>query len=384
MPRGRTSDPGAATLRRAAEALGAGLALCQGDAIVWANRALARLLGCGDAASLAGTSLAATLEGESGGAVDLGPRRDLECWLRPSQNGRRPVRVRCLGEGDAAGETLWSIEERARESELEAELGRFARRLHDAERELVALRERARREATEREELLTVVSHELRTPVTVIGGYNRLLLSERVGPLNEEQRRFLQESTKSCQRLNAFIGNLLETARESAGDGVLEVCEASLVPTIEGVTSFLKPLLEEHGLRIVFDFDPGGSRARFDPLRLEQVLTNLLGNAVKYARDGGTIEVATRAVQPGGRRLIEVTVSDDGPGVPLADRQRIFEPYVRAGEASRAGGLGLGLAICKRLVEAHGGTIEVGDRPGGGSRFAFTLPAAQPRADGSV
>jgi len=274
---------------------------------------------------------------------------------------------------------------------LEEELLRTGRALHDANRELAALRERHRREAAEREQLLMVVSHELRTPVTVIAGYARLLLTEKVGPLNEEQRRFLHESAKSCQRLSSFIGNLLEAARDVSGDGVLEVCETSLSPTIVGVVNFLKPLLEEHRLEIRLALHPDGPRARFDPLRIEQVLTNLIGNAIKYAQPGGVIEISTRPVRfdagADERPGVEVAVADDGPGVLLSDRERIFEAYVRAGEASRAGGLGLGLAICKRIVEAHGGRIKVTDRDDApGARFSFTLPAAEgaaaPRASG--
>jgi signal transduction histidine kinase len=166
------------------------------------------------------------------------------------------------------------------------------------------------------------------------------------------------------------------------------VCHASLVGAIDGVIELLRPLLEERDLRWLVDIAPDARRARFDPLRVEQILTNLVGNAIKYASRGGTIEIETR-LRPSGapseRRVVEVSVSDDGPGVPAADRERIFEPYVRVGDETRSGGLGLGLAICRRLVEAHGGTIAISDRPGGGARFAFTLPAdAEPPPPGAV
>jgi signal transduction histidine kinase len=100
---------------------------------------------------------------------------------------------------------------------------------------------------------------------------------------------------------------------------------------------------------------------------------------VRYARRQGTLEVATRALprDAEGRVLIEVSVADDGPGVAASDRTRIFEPYVQADPDGRSGGLGLGLAICKRLVEAHGGTIGVRERAGGGACFYFTLPRAE-------
>jgi two-component system sensor histidine kinase KdpD len=114
-------------------------------------------------------------------------------------------------------------------------------------------------------------------------------------------------------------------------------------------------------------------------VRIEQVLTNLLGNAVRYAKRQGTLELSTRALPADaeGRRLIEVCVADDGPGVAPGDRARIFEPYVQADADGRSGGLGLGLAICRRLVEAHGGTIGVRERQGGGASFHFTLPVAE-------
>jgi signal transduction histidine kinase len=222
---------------------------------------------------------------------------------------------------------------------------------------------------------VTVVSHELRTPLTVIAGFNKLLLSEQVGSLNAEQRRFLTESERSCRRLDAFIGNLIEAARQSAHEGPLELRDASLEGAVRSVVAFLRPLFEERGVRAELRLDPEAARARFHPLRIEQVLTNLLGNAVRYASKGGRVEVATRRLGSGRDARVEVAVTDDGPGVPPADRERIFLPWVRGRERS-AGGLGLGLAICKRIVDAHGGTIGVDAVPGGGSRFAFTLAAA--------
>lgn len=239
------------------------------------------------------------------------------------------------------------------------------------------------------------VSHELRTPLAVIAGFDKLLLSERVGPLTAEQRRFLCECERACARLDAIVVQLLEAEGAPPGEGRLELREGSLAEAIEGVALFLRPLLEERGLRVELRLDPGAECARFHPLRLEQVLTNLVGNALRYAMRGGRIELATRCLgggaegRPGaegdgdaadrevGQGFVEISVSDDGPGVPPADRERIFEPWVR-GADRRDSGLGLGLAICRRIVEAHGGRIGVDEAPGGGSRFHFTLPAAAP------
>jgi signal transduction histidine kinase len=302
--------------------------------------------------------------------------------LREPQDGasdgapipRRSARV----QGSAADESRDDDEPtRKRVELLESELLRLGRDLHDAQREVVSLRERLKAETAERDEIVTVVSHELRTPITVIAGFNRLLLGEAAGPLTERQRHFLEESQKSCQRLNAFVANLIEAARQGACVGPLEVTEAALGPTIEGVLELLGPLLREAGVDAQVDIDPVALRARFDPPRLEQVLANLIGNAIRYAPSGSAIEVRARAFASGDRPLVAVSVADAGPGIAPRDRQRIFEPYVQV-ESRRAGGLGLGLAICKRIVEAHGGTIRVEESRAGGACFTFELPAAQP------
>ena len=372
-PRKRASSrEGAPDLGPAAEALPWALLALRGGRVVWANRALVRLAGRESASELVGQGVGALFAEAPSGS----PGQVVECRLERPDGATRRVRLSLL-RGPVEAVRLLAVEDVSELRRVEEENLRLARAASEASREAAELRERLRRETAEREELLTVVSHELRTPVTVISGYNRLLLSEQVGPLTEEQRRFLSESNKSCQRLNAFIANLLEAAREVGGEGALEVCERPLRPTLEGVAAFLKPLLEERALQIELRSPPDGSLARFDPLRVEQVLTNLIGNAIKYARPGGAIEVATRSLREGARRMVEVSVADDGPGIPAADRDRIFEPYVRVGEGRGAGGLGLGLAICRRIVEAHGGTIRVEERPQGGSRFVFTLPAPQ-------
>jgi signal transduction histidine kinase len=254
---------------------------------------------------------------------------------------------------------------------------RSGRQLHDANREVVALRERLRVETAEREEIVTVVAHELRTPITVIAGFNRMLLAGSVGPINEKQTHFLEESQKSCQRLNNFVANLLEAARQGASVGPLEVTEAPIGPTIAAVLEQLAPLLREGRVEAIVSIDAATPRARFDPPRVEQVLTNLIGNALRYAPRDSTIEISAGPACAAGRDFVEIAVLDAGPGVPERDRTRIFDPYVQV-EAQRAGGLGLGLAICKRIVEAHGGVIHVEASQAGGSRFVFRLPAATP------
>jgi signal transduction histidine kinase len=350
--------------------------------IAWANERLAEISGRG--AGVVGAKLeellgAHELAEDAGGAP-------AECEIERPTGERRNVVCRCAGRDGRTA--IWVIEDVTVARRIGRELLQASQELARVHRDLEALRDSARRDIAERSELLDVVSHELRTPVTVIGGYHRLLLGAGIGPLNEQQRRYLEESHKSCQRLDKFIANLLAASRAANGGEVLEVGRALLAPVIESVAEMFESLLAERGLRLVVALDPAAAEARFDPLRVEQVLSNLVGNAVKFTRTGGTIEVATRALEvpddPHVRRWVEISVSDDGPGIASDDRERVFEPYVQLGDRRGVGGVGLGLAICRRLVEAHGGEIALGERDGGGCRFAFTLPAEPPSPIGGA
>jgi len=366
--------------QRLAACMSEGVARVVGGAVSWANASLLQMSGRGRASALVGLGVA-ELFADTGSGLP-GPGRSVECLLRRPDGGSRRVVCRCGAEG-GDGASLWVIEDVSVLRTLETELLQTSQALQRANAEAASLRQRIRSEHGEREEFLTLVSHELRTPLTVISGYNRLLLSGQVGSLGVEQERFLQESSQACERLFAFIDSLMEVARVSAGDEVLELGTSALEPVIESVARLLKPLLDERGLELEVGIGPDAAHARFDRLRIERVLTNLIGNAVKFAPRQSAVRVATRlrpeVPGPGGppRDLVELSVADAGPGVAEAEAERIFEPYTR-GDAGRDGsGLGLGLAICRRLVEAHGGTIWVEPRPGGGSRFAFTLPASE-------
>jgi signal transduction histidine kinase len=357
-----------AEIEKVAQALGEGLAVCRGERILWASSRLAELAGVESGAALAGAALGDLLEADEPPAAG----RSVSARLR------RPGDVRSLavrGVALAGGDEVFLLQDLTHVRALEEEVLRAGRELARLNREVEKLRERTRRESEEREELLGVVAHELRTPATVITGYARLLLSEKVGPLTDEQRRFLDETVRSCRRLNEFLATLLDTARPPGADWPLEVREASLAPSLDGVAASLKPLLDDKAVRIEVRVDPRAAAARFDPVRLDQILVNLLSNALRHAPPGSAIEVETRPVACGELEFVEVAVSDAGPGVPPEERERIFLPYVRATGGRGAEGLGLGLWICRRIVEAHGGSIRVEPRRGGGSRFAFTLPA---------
>jgi signal transduction histidine kinase len=376
-------EPDEGLLHAFANAISGGVLLALAGRVCWASERLAAIAGFESSSDLAGLPLDDLFSDTGDGLPGSTTRAVVESELRRSDGSVRTVSCR-FAEGAAFTElaTAWVIEDVTHLRTLERELLRLGREIHGANREVAGLRERLRRESDEREELLTVVSHELRTPVTIISGYNRLLLAEKIGPLNDEQRGFLVEGSKACRRLDLFIGNLLEASRQHSDGEVLEISHAGLAPVVDDVVGMLGPLFDDAKLDVRVDIGEDADRARFDRTRLEQILINLLGNAIKFSPPGAAIEISTRATshaRKGGpeRPCVEFCISDQGPGVEPAYRQRIFEPYVQIGEESGAGGLGLGLAICRRLVEAHGGAISVQGRSEGGSSFVFTIPVSE-------
>jgi len=220
-----------------------------------------------------------------------------------------------------------------------------------------------RRGLPSRDALLPRLGHELRTPVQVIAGFVDLLLAEQAGPLTAEQRRYLEETRRSCQRLARFADEL--AAGAPADTAPVRPQAASLARLAESVAASLKTLLDPRRQTLHVRIATGAAQGWFDPARIEQVLLNLIANASEYGPEGGTIDLEAEAVEgPGGPELI-VSVTDDGPGLA-------------AGPAGRAG-RGLGLGICRAIVAAHGGRFEAGAAPGRGARVAFTVPA-EPRS----
>ncbi|MBW2493159.1 MAG: hypothetical protein JRE43_00265 [Deltaproteobacteria bacterium] len=377
-------EPDEGLLRAFANAMSEGVLVASVDRVCWASERLAEMAGFDSASDLEQRPLSDLFCDTGSGLPTSTSRAAVECELVRANGSARTVVCRfASGFAPAGDTTAWVIEDITHLRSLERELLRLGQEIHSANREMVGLRERLRRESDEREELLNVVSHELRTPVTIISGYNRLILAERIGPLNDEQRGFLLESSKACQRLDLFIGNLMEASRQSADGEVLEIAHARVAPVVDDVVGLLRPLFDEAKLEIRVGIEDDVDRARFDRTRLEQILINLIGNAIKFSPPGAVIELAVRAAshtRKGGveRPCVEFRISDEGRGIAPAYRQRIFEPYVQVGEESGAGGLGLGLAICRRLVEAHGGEIWAEGRPESGSCFVFTIPISAP------
>ena len=251
---------------------------------------------------------------------------------------------------------------RAREAELEAELAAQARA---------------------HVELIQLVSHELRTPITVISGFGRLLKSEAQGALAELQHHYVDECLKACSRLDLLVSDLLDACPETGSPLRVAIAEADLHGILTAQTESLAPLAGDRGIEIERAFGAETSRLFFDARRIEQVVSNLLTNAIRHAREGGTICLSTASAARAEGAVVEVSIEDDGPGISAVDRDRVFAPYVRGeGQKARAG-LGLGLAICSRIIGAHGGTIHVEESKLGGACFVFALPSeVRPEEEG--
>jgi signal transduction histidine kinase len=357
------------------------VALCRDGEIVWASEPLTEMLGREDEPPLEGRPILDLLSeiGETIPALVVDEADSAQPPVYripiPDGDGERIVSVFQIEVAKAVGANaveLWLLRDIGLERDLESKNQRLDRELARSDARL----DRACKELTqERDELIAMLSHELRTPLTVITGYSKLLLSEREGELSDEQRRYLEESRKSCQQLNDFVSDLLDAPHNQSGILSLSLEERPIVPSIRSVMQFFLPLLEEKSLKIQLDAPVDVPPARLDPERIQQVLTNLLGNAVKYTKAGSSIDIAVRQVAGGSGPMIEISVLDDGPGIASEDMQRIFEPYVRGTGEGRKGGVGLGLAICRRILEAHGGEIRAEAAPGRGSRFVFSVPA---------
>lgn len=227
--------------------------------------------------------------------------------------------------------------------------------------------------AAERQELLEsktgfvrAVSHELRTPLHVIRGVGQLLATkgDAVPPAQREQ--LLARLVANCDRLDALVQDLIDVDRLTSRTAIVQRRDVEVARTVGAVLAELDP--GDH--RLVVDVD--GVVAHVTPGHLERIVHHLLHNAVKYAPDGTTVRVTA---QREGER-VELVVADEGPGVPAGDRFRIFEPLRRSKDDGPQPGLGLGLALVKRLAELHGGRVWVDDAPGGGAAFHVTLPDA--------
>ena len=238
---------------------------------------------------------------------------------------------------------------------------------------LFSLRETTRERAAEqaKDEFLATVSHELRTPLTAIRGYLEVVLDGETGELTSEQRRFLGIVDRSASHLTSLVEDLLVVGRTAEGRLDLDLAEVDLAEIAAGCVEAAAAAAGEKRIRLSLDAEPGAV-LRGDRLRLTQLVTNLVGNAIKFTPDGGHVDV--RAGPAGELAVLEV--ADDGIGIAEEEQERVFERFFRASGAAegQVPGTGLGLAITKAIVEAHDGKIDVRSSRGEGTTFRVELP----------
>jgi signal transduction histidine kinase len=258
----------------------------------------------------------------------------------------------------------WLEEEIAQRKEAEA-------RLHEALEAERAARAAAEEALRLRDEFLSIASHELKTPVTSVSGYAQHALrrlrreaargSEWVSPA-------LEEIARQADKLNRLVGQLLDVSRIEEGNLALERAPTDLSALVVESVEAARPWSAGH------EFDvsvPPALTANVDPMRFEQVLTNLLTNAVKFSPRGGTIEVALERPRRGEVRL---AVRDRGVGIPTDRRAQLFERFYQAHPEGDRRGIGLGLYICRQIAELHGGEVTAEFPPDGGTRIVVVLP----------
>jgi GAF domain-containing protein len=223
-------------------------------------------------------------------------------------------------------------------------------------------------------EFLASMSHELRTPLNAIIGFSDVLLQGMFGEMSEKQTEYLQDILASGQHLLSLINDILDLSKIEAGRMDLDLADFDLPSAIDDALLLMRERAGRRGIALERHIDEHVGEMRADQRKVKQVLLNLLSNAVKFTPEGGRIDV--RAVPVDG--TVEISVTDTGIGIAPEDQEAVFEEFRQVGKAEKkAEGTGLGLALCRKFVELHGGRIWVKSRIGAGSTFTFALPLSQ-------
>jgi heavy metal sensor kinase len=251
------------------------------------------------------------------------------------------------------------LSQRINVAEAESELGQLAAVLNSTFARLEAA-------FTQQQQFTSDAAHELRTPVSV-------MLTQTQTALNREReaadyKQTVEACQRAAQRMRRLIESLLALARLDAGQEVLKRLRFDFVKTISDCVELIRPLADERGVKIIAELSP--LEISGDSERLAQVVTNLLTNAIQYNRDGGEVRVKLKSENG----LAVLTVADNGAGISAEDLPRVFERFYRADKSRSTGGNGLGLAISKAVIEAHGGTIEAASEENVGTVFTVRLP----------
>jgi CheY-like chemotaxis protein len=220
-------------------------------------------------------------------------------------------------------------------------------------------------------EFLASMSHELRTPLNAIIGFSEVLLERMFGDLNERQDEYLRDILGSGRHLLELLNDILDLSKVEAGRMELDRSTFSVADAVDYTLAMVRERAARRSITLRAETTDDVDGIYADELRIKQVLLNLLSNAVKFTPAGGAVTVTTRRSAD----AVVVEVADTGPGIATEDQERIFHAFQQGSRSpSQQEGTGLGLTLCRRIIELHGGQIWVESRPGAGSTFGFAIP----------
>ncbi len=310
-------------------------------------------------------------EGDSIGRLVLGPFPD---FVDDAAAGRLAVHLQRVADAFVLEGIKRAMSARMHMATVEE----ANRELTEKNRRLAQAVERLQEADRIKSNFLATVSHELRTPLTSVIGYSEMLLEGIAGPLNDEQREYVKTVMEKGDQLLQLITGILDISRMEAGQMKFERAAFDLMEVASIALSTIAPHARGKKLHLSCSLPDDLPRLWGDRDKVRQVLLNLLGNAVKFTPEGGSIDIGGEIFLDAEKPMVKVSVKDSGIGVASEHHQRVFDPFYQVDNSSTReyGGTGLGLNIVRRFIEAHAGSVWVESEEGKGATFFFTLPVA--------